>query len=57
MAIRFSIPKSAFLVRILKSRWGKIALASGVFLFTGSLMALVYSYVSYSRIIDEKLKA
>ena len=57
MAIRFQIPKNAFLVRIVTSRWGRIFLASTIVLFTVSLIVLVYFYVSYARVIDEKLKA
>lgn len=57
MPIRFQIPKSAGLVRMLTSKWGKIFLASSVLLFTIGFGVLTYFYVSYARIIDEKLKA
>jgi penicillin-binding protein 1B len=42
---------------MLTSRWGKIFLASSVLLFTIAFGVLTYFYVSYARIIDEKLKA
>lgn len=57
MPIRFQIPKSARLVRMLTSRWGKIFLASSALLFTIAFGVLTYFYVSYAKIIDEKLKA
>jgi penicillin-binding protein 1B len=57
VAIRFQIPKSAFLVRIFSSRWGKIVLLTGISLFTVSVLAVVYFYISYGKLIDEKLKA
>ncbi len=57
MAIRFQIPKNAFLVRIVTSRWGRFLLASSVILFTAALITLTYFYISYARVIDEKLLA
>ena len=55
--LRFQVPKSAFLVKILMSRWGKIILASLTFMVCVGLMACTYLYVTYSNLIDEKLKA
>ncbi len=57
MAIRFQIPKNAFLVRVLTSRWGRIFLTTSLVLFTLAIMTLTYFYVSYAGIVDEKLKA
>lgn len=57
MPIRFQIPKSAGLVSMLTSRWGKIFLACSALLFTISFGVLTYFYVHYAKIIDEKLKA
>jgi penicillin-binding protein 1B len=55
--LRFQVPKSAFLVKILMSRWGKIILASLTLLLCGGIMTFTYFYVTYANLIDEKLKA
>jgi penicillin-binding protein 1B len=57
VAIRFQIPKSAFLVRIATSKWGKILLGSALGLTLISFSVLIYFYVHYAKLIDEKLKA
>lgn len=57
MAIRFQVPRSAFLVRIFKTRWGKIALITGISVCLLSVFTLAYFYVHYANLIDEKLKA
>ena len=55
--LRFHVPKSAFLVKILMSRWGKIILASLTFVLCAGIMTFTYFYVTYANLIDEKLKA
>ena len=57
VALRFQVPKSAFLVKILMSRWGKIILASLTFVLCTGIMTFTYFYVTYANLIDEKLKA
>jgi penicillin-binding protein 1B len=57
LAIRFQIPKNAFLVRIVTSKWGRIVLTSTLVLFTAAFITLTYFYVSYAGVVDEKLKA
>ena len=57
MPLRFQVPKSAFLVKILMSRWGKIILASLTLILCVGIMTFTYFYVTYANLIDEKLKA
>lgn len=57
MPLRFQVPKSAFLVKILMSRWGKICLASLTLLLCVGIMTFTYFYVTYANLIDDKLKA
>lgn len=55
--LRFHVPKSAFLVKILMSRWGKIILATMTLTLCAGIMTSTYFYVTYANLIDEKLKA
>jgi penicillin-binding protein 1B len=55
VAVRIQVPKKAALVRFILHPWGK-ALVLGFIIINTLLLALfTYSYVKYSRQIDEKL--
>lgn len=55
MAVRIQVPKKAALVRFLLHPWGKALLIAFVAVNTILLAVFTYSYVTYSRLIDEKL--
>ena len=55
MAVRIQVPKKAALVRFVLHPWGRAFLIGFVAINTLLLALFTYSYVRYSRQIDEKL--
>lgn len=55
MPVKVQVPKKAGFTRFLFSRWGKLFLASSVFLITCGVLTFTYYYVHFARIIEEKL--
>ncbi len=55
--MRLHIPQSAWLGRFLTSKWGKALFACVVLTAIVGLGTFTYFYVSYAKLIDDKLKA
>ena len=55
MAVRLQVPKKAALVRFVLHPWGRAFLIGFVAINTLLLALFTFSYVKYSRQIDEKL--
>ena len=56
VAVRIQVPKKAALVRFVLHPWGRAFLIGFVVINTLLLALFTFSYVKYSRQIDEKLR-
>jgi penicillin-binding protein 1B len=57
LAVRFHIPRSAFLARLLLYPVGRFVLAASAALLILALLALTFAWIHFSRIVDQKLAA
>jgi len=56
VALKVQVPKKAILVRFALNPWGKAFILTTALAFTIALSVLVFYYVKYSRLIEQKLE-
>lgn len=57
MAVRIQLPRRAWWVRVARNPAGRLVLGTTATLALAGFLILVFSWIRYSRLIDEKLRA